>query len=550
MNSIPKKADFVIVGAGVCGLYCAWRLLSKKPDLKIVIMERLNRPGGRLDTDMVKIGDTTIREEEGGMRFNYSMDELMSVFAAFDLCKDIVPFPMSSSDNQNRYYIRGHSFTKKEAEESGHMIWSELYDLQPFEIGKSPVQIITDAYNAILAENGILESPKYPTPEFWQKMRIKYTWRGIPLNRWTLWGIFRDMGYSEECITMLSHTIGFEGPFLSMANAGDAMQILEDFPAVPTYYTFKDGFSTLIKALVKGIQKEKGGEIFLSTNVDKITGKKGSFKVDYTMAEKGKSAGFMETEGQRGSIEAEQLILAVPAKAMEALFYASHALHAVPTSRQFFDDINSVVRMKLMKINLYFDYPWWKQSFSVDPPIEFGPNFTDLPINAIYPFYSITDDPKLNPAALTIYCDFNNVNFWEGLQNVGPKFNSPQQKKHSKRPEIMYPASVAVVNEAIRQLKLLFDTPHVPEPILTSYRSWNGNDDFSYGYHQWALNANDKKVMKRLVEPIPGVFTCNEAFSDMQGWVNGSLRSSDKVLKKLGISPLKEEQNPCEDPEK
>jgi monoamine oxidase len=549
MKSIPEKADYLIVGAGVCGLYCAWRLLSKKPELKVVILERLNRPGGRLDTDMIKIGDTTIREEEGGMRFNYSMDELMSVFAAFDLCKDIVPFPMSSSDNQNRYYIRGHSFTKKEAEEGGHMIWSELYDLLPFEIGKSPVEIITDAYNAILAENGILKSPKYPTPKFWQKMRLEYTWRGIPLNQWTLWGIFRDMGYSEECITMLSHTIGFEGPFLSMANAGDAMQILEDFPAVPTYYTFKDGFSTLIQAFVKGVQKEKG-EIYLSTNVDKITGEKGAWKVDYTQAEVGQSANFQEMEGQKGTIETDQLILAVPAKAMEALFYASHGLHATASFRQFFADIKSVVRMKLMKINLYFDYPWWKQSFSVDPPIEFGPNFTDLPINAIYPFYSITDDPNLNPAALTIYCDFNNVNFWEGLQNVGPKFDSPQQQKHSKPPQVMYPASQAIVKEAVRQLKLLFNTPHVPEPILTSYRSWNGENDFSYGYHQWALNSNDKEVMKRLVEPIPGVFTCNEAFSDMQGWVNGSLRSSDKVLKKLGIPALKKKHKPCKESKK
>ena len=94
----------------------------------------------------------------------------------------------------------------------------------------------------------------------------------------------------------------------------------------------------------------------------------------------------------------------------------------------------------------------------------------------------------------------------------------------------MFPASQAIVNEAIKQFKLIFNTNYIPDPILTSYRLWNAQEQFGYAVHQWGLNAQDDKVIKQMVQPFEGIFTCNEAWSDMQGWVNGSLRSSNLVL--------------------
>ena len=55
MKDITKTSDVVIVGAGVSGLYAAWRLLKNDPKLKVTILDRLNRTGGRLDTDLIKI---------------------------------------------------------------------------------------------------------------------------------------------------------------------------------------------------------------------------------------------------------------------------------------------------------------------------------------------------------------------------------------------------------------------------------------------------------------------------------------------------------------
>ena len=121
-------------------------------------------------------GIATVREEEGGMRFNYSMHELMSLLSALNICNDIVPFPMS--DPNNRYFIRGKSFTVDEAAADNNAVWSQLYNLAPAEQHKSPVQIITEVYHRILAQNGVLTPPDNPTPEFWQKFRLDYTWDG------------------------------------------------------------------------------------------------------------------------------------------------------------------------------------------------------------------------------------------------------------------------------------------------------------------------------------------------------------------------------------
>jgi len=235
------------------------------------------------------------------------------------------------------------------------------------------------------------------------------------------------------------------------------------------------------------------------------------------------------------------------AQALSNLYATSPVFNQAAHAEQIWEDIQSVVNMRLLKINLYFEDAWWEDGSKVQPPVQYGPSFTDLPVNAIYPFYSLKGpEDQGHPAALTIYCDFNSTNFWQGLQNVTPMFDSPLQQQNSKPPQVIFPASVAVVKEAMNQIQQVYHVAEVPEPVMTSYRLWGGEEDFGYGYHQWALNANDREVMERLTEPVPGIHTCNEAFSDDQGWVNGSLRSANLVLRRFGIEDLPDMVACCE----
>jgi hypothetical protein len=569
---LPTEADIVIVGAGMSGLYVAWRLLMEDPKRDICVVDRINRTGGRLDSDLVRFPDgSVVKEEQGGMRFTFdTMDDLMSLLLMLGLDSEIVPFPMNSGGN-NRLYFRGHAFTNAQAKADDYAIWGELYDLEQAERRIDPKTIINTVFNRILSSNPDFDQRPDPrTPEFWQAFRLECEWNGIKLIDWSLWNLLTEMGYSNECITLLYRLLGFNGTFLSRMNAGEAFQLLEDFPADPQFFTIVCGFSELPKKLVDAIGM---GRIHLMTTVESLTAREGG---GYEL-----STHHTET-GERHSILAkDKVVLALPRLALEKLFLRSNAFNELPSERAdaLWNTLLTTTDQALLKINLYYSEAWWGNRLTGQPPIAFGPNFSDFPLGSVYPFYAIDEalfasieyrnwlkkNPRPvppdvereldridrskyeKPAALTIYCDFLNINFWRALQESGPRFESPLQSgPDNVGPHSFYPASQAVVREATRFFKQLFNSHYVPTPVLTSARIWAGTTEVGvppwrqvgYGVHQWGMHANDKEVMKDLVEPIAGIYTCGEAFSDYQGWVEGALRSADRVLAEFGLEPI------------
>ena len=562
--------DVAIVGAGMAGLYSAYRLIEKDPSLNIAIFERLNRTGGRLDSDIIKLSNdgklvkgnskkpvNTIKEEQGGMRFNDSMTELMNLIYKLKLEDQIVPFPMKSQVaaaegdtpvNTNRFYFRGHGFSVADAAAGNDDIWGTLYDIKQEEKGLDPNQIISNAFNRILKANNWSMGEELSADQ-WTEVRENVSWKGQTLNQWHIWGLLRDMGYSEECIRMLADTTGFPDTFKAFTNAGGAFQLLADFPKNPVYNTFIDGFSTLPDAIVKSIKSKVS--IFLSTNLNSLHECPQGYELRLAEAKRGKNATPFSKKTK--SVHAHQVILATAVKGIQDIFYKSPALFRHKQAPKLWSAINEVEGAELMKINLYFKEAWWLNGMTGRPAIQFGGNFTTLPLNAIYPFYAIESldidgdhvhlrpDHYDRPAALTLYTDFSKSQFWEGLQNIGPLFSSELQDHFSKsKSQVIFPASAAVVKEMMKQLGLLFGATNLPDPILSSYRSWNGKDDFEYAYHQWKLNAEDSKTRAYLSKPYKNreLYFCNEAISDMQAWVNGSLRSADLALAHFKIKPL------------
>jgi len=542
------ETDIAIIGAGMAGLYCALRLAEERPDAKITIVERLNRFGGRLQTDLVEISEgQVVKEEEGGMRFNYGMAELMNLNKKLGLCDDIVPFPMSSEGDSNRWHVRGQSFTVAEANAGNNKIWGELFDLNETERGRSPSQLVHEAFARVAAANNDTVTGNR-TPEEWTQVREEWTWGGQTLNEWQLFGLLRDMGHSEEGIELMSSLYGFVGLFKGPTNAGDAFQVLGDFPKNPQLYTFRKGFSTLPDAIVQALPDDQV-QLHLSTNVDSIDRDGDDFVLSLTEAPDHQNSNPFIPGGESKTLRAGQLVVAAATTGMERLFQTSPALNSGPDAHTLWENIHASRGMALMKINLYFESPWWEvEDGDVQPPVQYGPSFTSMPINSVYPFYSLagpdSDHIPDKAAALTIYCDFNNTNFWAGLQNLKPLFTSELQEKQTNKPhQTMFAASQPVVDEILSQLKILFSVSTIPDPVLTSYRLWNGTDDFEHAYHQWRLGVVDSEVRTYLANPSNGLFFCNEAISDMQGWVNGSLRSANNVLAHFNIGPL--DDDPC-----
>ena len=486
-TAIPASTDVVVVGAGMAGLFSSWRLLNESNCQDLVIIDGANRTGGRLDSDLVHFKDgNTVKEEEGGMRFTFEyMDNLMALFCKLGITKDIVPFPMNSGGN-NRRYFRGESFNTSESEADNYAIWSELYNLKASEKNINPSDMINTVYNRILSAN-----PKFTekwdinklTPEYWQALRLDCSWQGTGLNQWSLWDIFMDMGYSNESVTLLYRLTGFNGTFLSRMNAGEAFQLLKDFPDDPQFKTLKDGFSTLPNALVDQIGHEK---IFLKTrlenieiNEDTTAGKK--YKLFYRQTD-------MNGKTTDSVIEANKIILAMPRLALEKLFVKANIFNRLEESQSsaLWDTLSTTTNQALLKINLYYDKAWWDKDKTAFPTVEFGPNFSDLPTGSVYPFYSLDNEltaaleaqrlakkygiefnpqqqekiDEINqskydkPAALTIYCDYLNINFWSALQNTGPEFSSDMQKESNDiKPKILFETFHEIISKQPFALK-------------------------------------------------------------------------------------------------
>ncbi len=588
---IPQQAKVVIVGAGMSGLYSAWRLIKEKgyaPE-EVVILEKLNRTGGRLDSDLITfkgVGhkEIVVKEEEGGMRFTFdSMDNLMALFMTLPtaengkpapeeelIAKQIVPFPMKSGGN-NRLFFRGVPFNQKDANE----FWPKLYNLTAAEHNLNPSDIINIVYNRILAANPNF-TLKYPEdkdrkgPVYWQDFRLNCKWEDIAMKDWSLWNLFAKMGFSNEAIQMVYQSSGFNGTFLSQMNGGVAYQLLKEFPANPQFRTLSEGFSTLPNALAAQIGAES---IFLNTTVTSIDKSDSGYTLSYTLTdEKGMAQG-------EGTITGEKVILALPRLALESLFIRSNAFNLLEQSesKKLWNTLQTASNQPLLKINLYYDYAWWGNEVLVEKgAVAFGPNFADLPVGSIYPFYAVDSelaaaleyeehmalfqkpippniqeklgridhDKYKKPAALTIYCDYMNINYWLALQNNGALFTSPMQEEENNKPnQTVFAASEKVVEMATYYFKKVFNITYVPAPVLTSARIWAGSttigqeasERFGFGVHQWALHAQDSQTQEILIEPLPELYTCNEAYSDYQGWVEGSLRSTNLVLQKFGL---------------
>ena len=503
-----NQADIVVVGGGMTGLYFTWRMLRHKPATKIVILEMLDRPGGRLDTDLVLIDGTLVKNEEGGMRFVESMKNLMWLLQTLGRAGDIMPFSMG--DKNNIYNLRGHKHTFGAMDDAA--LWSTIYNLRSNEKGRQPNEILQEVLVAVLTQNGVDPKKWLPqTPEDWQRVRLTFTYRGVPLYQWGFWALLVDYGLSQECLQMIEDSMGFLAFYDQKVNAGIGFQTMGDFDKLPVYKTLRPGYETLSDTLARQI-RDMGGKILLGHHVDAFDFDAGNKALLEVRAHIG--------VGYKITFVCPQLVLALPSRPLELL---SPQCPPLRDNARLMADIRSVTTMPLTKINLYFKERWWFNNYK----IAAGGSFTDLPMAQFYCYWPIVPNDEKGPASMTIYCDFDRTTYWEELQRIGTPFaptDGLAQPPHTTA------ASTFVVEQAMRQLAEFFGNPALPKPLLSTYVRW-GSPQFGDGDHSWVVGADDKAIAQRLLNPIAGkVYICGEAYSDEQAWVDGALRSTENVL--------------------
>jgi lysine 2-monooxygenase len=516
-----ESCDIAIVGAGVAGLYTAWRLLrSSEPEKrpKIVIFESATRIGGRLKTSSIEFLGKKIIVEEGGMRFLKSHKHLMRLLEDLGLDPQIRKFGMG--DENNRYYLRGESFTRGHAKKKPG-IWGKIYSLSKRETGKSPFRIVEGVMRKVTKPyRGTRAKPQSPLPDEW-KPENPFTWTrfrqmeypfnsGLRVYQWGFRALLEELELTNECVQMLMDTGGFSIPYEDMVGAGSGLQLIASFPDNPDFYTLSKGYEELPRKIGSEIEK-LGGDIRRTCAVHRVE-RDGNW---LQLGVKGRG---------EPAIRALKVILAVPVIPMGNILRNSRGMKSAISTAQ--THLKKIVHMPLTKINLYFENDWWQAK-----KIKNGGCFTDLPLSQVYFFRIDAVDDNRAFTGITIYSDGRRGNYWRQLQELGADYRHKTKHSQIKADSNLVVCKEIVVRHAMRQLREMFGLSRIPAPLFATISKW-GEEGLGEGDHQWAVGANDEAIRKELVEIDRGLYLCGEAISDYQDWVEGALRSSDLVLQR------------------
>lgn len=537
--------DIAIVGAGISGVYSAWRLQDRHRDKKIVVYEAGDYVGGRLlSVKPPRIPNMVA--ELGGMRILPAVQPRISRLIDWlndDAAKEdrieLYDFPVDKPENIA--YLRGvHLRLADLVANPGRM----PYKLDFLEFGQTPGQILVNAIEQIV--------PGITSPELNEYRRRSMAQAAVfddkKLSELGFWNVLSRV-ISNEAFELGVDAGGYQSTLLNW-NAADAIPwFLSDFGVDPKYKGFKRGFQQVPLMLEKRLIAAGGNRVRLNHRLR-------NFRWD------GSAKRFvLRFRGPKGetTVRAGALILAMPRRALEILARSSPLLE----DPEITPLLHSVTPRPLFKLFATYDSPWWRAAGSCVNgqmvPLQEGRTVTDLPIRQTY--YWPTDDgkPATNGPAMLMasYDDGNNIGFWDGFRErrgrdwrdevvspthlrVFPGTNAEPGSEWAK-----YAAPNRMVVEVARQLGIIHGLSYTPRVVDAAFRDW-GDDPFGGGWNAWNIGVDSRTVIRRMVQPYDGdgrrgalpLYICGEAYSDAQGWVEGALQTADLMLDRWKIGDL------------
>ena len=263
------------------------------------------------------------------------------------------------------------------------------------------------------------------------------------------------------------------------------------------------------------------------------------------------------------SVIAKEVILALPKQPLMNL-NLSETFSKPPTdrngqtrsrskSRQWKNEIdsfdkalNSVKCLPLLKCFFVLENPWWED----DRPLN--KYAADIPTREIS-YYKSKDKTK---GLIMIYTDHPAISFWSDYLR---KFKSAAEVSQ-ERYTFWWRGQVGRDTFAGKQQARLWDRfvqfardyehhDFSPERLLVcGIRDW-GKEPFGGAAHGWLPGEESRKHIdylaafpkfpKSKVIWAKKLHVCGEAFSDYQGFIEGSLRSAEEALSAMRVPPLK-----------
>jgi monoamine oxidase len=515
-----RELDVAIVGAGVSGVWCGWRLTGETagPGLRrrVGIFELSDRVGGRLLSVRLP-GLPDVACELGGMRY-MSTQQLVPWLVEKELNLPRMEAPVALKENiaylrRRRLHVSDLGTAKKLP-----------YHLEPHE-RKHPDKLLAEAIDKMApgAKNKVGEQLRKAV----QTARFD----GRLLYEQGFWNILaRTM--SSEAFRYAQEAGGYDCTQLNW-NAAETVVLDADFTPTVQFSRVADGYEDVPKQLADRFL-DQGGELHLGHAVRSID------SVRLTDGSKGVA---LEVEnvhtGRRRVVRARSAILAMPRRSLELLDESGPVL-GDPGFRKL---LTTVTPIPLFKAFVAYHEPWWEAL-----GITSGRSTTDLPLRQVY-YWAST--PKKSSVLMATYDDTLNVGFWQGLAGDVRQYgleldHLPKRARERIRATkvddrwMAHKAPKALAEEIHRQLVEMHGVHDAPRPYAAVYHDWI-DDPFGGGVNFWNIGVRSWRVIPKMAHPVPSVpvHVCGEAYSDSQGWVEGALRSAEIVLTKhLGLAKI------------
>lgn len=513
--------DVAVVGGGVSGAYCAWRLQHHLKEGRIALFEYSDRIGGRLYT-VTMPGLPHVKAEVGGMRYIPSQ-HIMVASLVDHLKLKTKDFPMGApppvGSNCNLFYLRGKHLRLHELADPAKV----PYNLAWNERGLGPTNLQVQVMNTIY--------PGMAGLSLCDTMKVQAF--GKPLWKWGFWDLmFKAL--SNEGYQFMKDAGGYDA---NVANANAVTQLpATEYSDETKFLTLADGYDQLPIQLADRFNRHmpgglpEGERMVMNHRLAEIV--IGSGEYPYTLLFEPTVTVSNQTKRIENAapvtVRAKKVILAMPRRSLELV------------KSTFFDDpwlkvnIPSVLIQSAFKLFLAYESPWWRALGLVA-----GRSVTDLPIRQTYYFGTECEQedglPFMNSLLMASYNDISTVPFWKGLelgapyQGYRPSCLEPGVTEVVPRME--FPATDIMVEVANKQVAAVHALPELPMPYSAVYHTWN-EDPYGGGWHEWKANYRLDEVMCRMRKPVADldIHIVGEAYSYGQGWVEGALDTAESML--------------------
>ena len=571
--------DVAVVGAGVAGLYVAWRLLLDPAyaTKSIALFDTAERVGGRILS--VTMPDIPYVTELGAMR--YLPDQIL----IRSLIEDRLQLEHSEFSFETRgYFLRGKYISQEavnlaKATNSPKNVFG--YDVHESENGKTPIELIILAIQRTLLELEIpsvasrrvvrgvsvaalrrklgdlsqaavlSDTVRHFTPKEWKMIKRYGCIHVCPLYEIGFWDIIQRFLSPERYKLAYDGGGGFQH-----LNAADAIVwFLSDFTASP-YQTVAGGMGQLVRRLQGEIINRSTS--VLNAEIDIINLGWGLREVRHrAKAKNGLIQLTFDVGGSVGgaapakSITAATVILCLPQPALKSIKFQEFEMEPGATNERTTQLLNSafdaVTANPLFKACLIYEKPWWPNE---KIPSSFRV-FTDLPLRQIYQFgqerqLSVSSIGRRSACMLLLLVDARYADYWKQLEKMcetakrycSSKFEKSMTDASRRDLHVILGAygTGQALSSHLQDMLAKVTGKSAPAPVALILKHW-ADRPYQVGWHALNVGARSWEIAGKLVRPFvdADLYTCGEAFSGEQGCIEGALKSAERVLESMGL---------------